>query len=89
MIWIPNPSIKSKLIRYTVAFAKVTKWHLGHQGNDRRLRGDLYSILTTPEIDRYQILRVLYYNSNFFYMFRCDLLQIHLHFPNLTVCHQL
>ena len=52
MIWIPNPSIKSKLIRYTVAFAKVTKWHLGHQGNDRRLRGDLYSILTTPEIDR-------------------------------------
>lgn len=52
MIWIPNTSVKSKLVRYTVAFAKVTKWHLGHQGNDRRLRGDLDSILTAPEIDR-------------------------------------
>ena len=52
MIWIPNTSCKSKLVRYTVAFAKVVKWHLGHQGNDRRLRVDLAAILTVPEIDR-------------------------------------
>ena len=57
MIWISSSSCKSKLIRYTTAFAKVTKWHLGHQGNDKRLRGDLDMILTATEIDRYDLSR--------------------------------
>lgn len=52
MVWISSSSCKSRLIRYTTAFAKVTKWHLGHQGNDKRLRGDLDMILTSSEIDR-------------------------------------
>ena len=52
MVWIPSISCKSRLIRYTTAFAKVAKWHLGHQGNDKRLQGDLDMILTAGETDR-------------------------------------
>lgn len=52
ILWMPSTSCKSKMVRYTTAFAKVTKWHLGHQGNDKRLRGDLDMILTADEIDR-------------------------------------
>jgi Bestrophin, RFP-TM, chloride channel len=59
MIWIPSTSCKSRLIRYTTAFAKVAKWHLGHQGNDKRLRGDLDMILTAGETDRFEIFYLL------------------------------
>lgn len=31
MIFITDESCKSRLVRYICAFAKVTKWHLGHQ----------------------------------------------------------
>ena len=53
ILWMPSSSCKSRIVRYTTAFAKVAKWHLGHQGNDKRLRGDLDRILTAGEIDRY------------------------------------
>jgi hypothetical protein len=33
MTFIADESVKSKLVRYTVAFSKVLKWHLGHQGD--------------------------------------------------------
>ena len=52
ILWMPSSSCKSRIVRYTTAFAKVAKWHLGHQGNDKRLRGDLDRILTAGEIDR-------------------------------------
>eukprot|EP00596_Hydrurales_sp_CCMP1899_P007299 CAMPEP_0119039538 /NCGR_PEP_ID=MMETSP1177-20130426/9092_1 /TAXON_ID=2985 /ORGANISM="Ochromonas sp, Strain CCMP1899" /LENGTH=197 /DNA_ID=CAMNT_0007003555 /DNA_START=806 /DNA_END=1396 /DNA_ORIENTATION=+ len=52
MTFVTDESVKSKLVRYTVAFSKVLKWHLGHQGNDKRLHNDMDGILTPAEIGR-------------------------------------
>lgn len=43
--------IKSKICRYTVAYAKSLKWLLGHQGNDRRLIEDLNGVLDNKEME--------------------------------------
>ena len=52
LMWMSDERSKSRLVRYTVAFAKTMKWHLGHQGNDRRLNGDLAGVLTSKEIEQ-------------------------------------
>ena len=52
LMWMNDERSKSRLVRYTVAFAKTMKWHLGHQGNDRRLHGDLEGVLTNKEIEQ-------------------------------------
>ena len=52
LMWMSDDRSKSRLVRYTVAFAKTMKWHLGHQGNDRRLQGDLEGVLTSKEIEQ-------------------------------------
>ena len=51
VMWINDDAYKARLVRYTAGFAKTVKWHLGHQGNDRRLRVDLEGVLTKGEID--------------------------------------
>ena len=52
LMWMNDERSKSRLVRYTVAFAKTMKWHLGHQGNDRRLHGDLEGVLTNFRFQR-------------------------------------
>ena len=51
VMWLNDDAYKARLVRYTAGFSKTVKWHLGHQGNDRRLRVDLDGILTSAEIE--------------------------------------
>lgn len=55
IVWMSDKETVAKTIRYLVAFAKTTKWHLTHRSNLRHLQDELNGILTDTEISEIMV----------------------------------